>query len=172
MGHDRCRPLVPAVGRADDHEMTSRGRRVLVVVIAVVLVLGAASYGVWRTQRQVPVVVDAACPALLTNTRNSTDDYGDTVEWAGQTWWRSEARTTGDLEQVGVVTCSVSAMPNEHGWRVAQGRWPDGVATVLPRGTTLHLPREDRAEQGLVARTADGDHLYCLDDEPAGPLSC
>jgi len=140
-------------------------------VLVVVLVLAGASAALWSTYRQVPVVVDPACPALLTNTRNGTDDYGDTVEWAGQTWWRSEARTTADGAQLGVVTCSMSDMPNDHGWRVAPGRWPAGAATVLPRGTTLHLPREDRAEQALVARTAEGDHLYCLDDD-AGPPTC
>jgi hypothetical protein len=150
----------------------ARPGRLLLLVLAAVVVLAGGSAAFWFTHRKISVVVDPACPRLLTNTRNSTDDYGDTVEWAGQTWWRSEARTTADTEQVGVVTCLVSAMPNEHGWRVASGRWPDGAATVLPRGTTLHLPREDRAEQGLVARTAEGDRLYCLDDDPAGPPTC
>jgi hypothetical protein len=142
-----------------------------VVVLAAVVALAGASVGFWFTHREVEVVVDPACPPLLTNTRSSTDDYGDTVEWAGQTWWRSEARTTADVEQLGVVTCSMSDLPNEHGWRVAPGRWPDGATTVLPRGTTLHPPREDRAEQAIVARTAEGDRLYCLDDD-AGPPTC
>jgi hypothetical protein len=94
------------------------------------------------------------------------------VEWDGRTWWRSEGRTTADTEQVGVVTCLVGEIPNEHGWRVAGGDWPDGTATVLPRGTTLHLPREDRAEQALVARTVEGDLLYCLEDAQTGVPAC
>ncbi len=150
--------------------MTTTRRRVLLVVLAVVVVAGALT-GRWWTTRQVPVVVDPACPPLLTNTSNGTDDYGDVVEWDGRTWWRSEGRTTADAEQVGVVGCVVTEMPNAHGWRVAAGPWPDGAATVLPRGTTLHLPREDRAEEALVARTAEGDRLYCLDDDVGSP-SC
>lgn len=151
--------------------MTTRTRRVLVLVLAVVLVLGVTSYGLWRTQREVPVVVDPACPALLTNTSNGAEDFGDTVEWGGRTYWSSEATTTA-AAQVGAVTCSVSAMPNEDGWRVATGAWPDGAATFLARGTTLHLPREDRAGRGLVARTSDGDRLYCRDDGSAEPPTC
>jgi hypothetical protein len=151
--------------------MTTRARGVLVLALVAVLVVAGASYGVWRSQRQVPVVVDPACPALLTNTSNGAEDFGDTVEWNGQTYWSSEGRTTA-AAQLGVVSCSVSAMPNERGWRVATGAWPDGAATFLPRGTTLHVPREDRAGRGLVARTTDGDRLYCRDDGSAAPPTC
>lgn len=151
--------------------MTTTRRRVLLVALAVVVVVGVLA-GRWWTTRQVPVVIDPACPPLLTNTSDATDDYGDTVHWDGRTWWRAEGRTTADTDELGEVVCSISQMPNEHGWRVSQQGWPDGTATVLPRGTRLYTPSEDRAEQALVARTADGDVLYCLDDDQPGPPSC
>src|SRR4051794_79686 len=100
----------------DHQRMATRARGVLVLALVVALVVAGAAYGVWRTQRQVPVVIDPACPALVTNTSNGSDDYGDTVHWGGRTYWSSEARTTAGAEQLGVVTCSVSDMPNEHGW--------------------------------------------------------
>jgi hypothetical protein len=154
--------------------MRTARRRALVVALVVVLVAavvgGTAAYR--HAHRQVLVVVDPACPPLVTNTSDATDDYGDVVQWEGQTWWRSEARTRADSDEFGVVTCTVGSIPNEHGWRVAQQGWPDGTATVLPRGTRLYGPREDRAERTLVARTAAGDVLYCLDDDHSGPPAC
>ncbi len=141
------------------------------MVLVAVLVLTGASVADWFTHREVPVVVDPACPALLTNSSNGSEDFGDTVHWGGRTYWSSEGRTTAAAE-LGVVTCSVSAMPNEDGWRLAPGAWPDGAATFLPRGTTLHLPREDRSGRGLVARTPDGDRLYCRDEGSAEAPTC
>ncbi len=138
----------------------------LVVVVAVVV----ASTVSWWTHRQEPRVVDAACPPLLTNTSNAADDYGDVVAWSGRSLWRTGGRTTAG-EQVGVVGCSVSSMPDRDGLRVSQLPWADGTATVLPRGTTLHRPREDRGGSALVARTAAGDVLYCPDVEN-GPPTC
>lgn len=60
----------------------------------------------------------------------------------------------------------------DSGWRVAPGPWPDGAATVLPRGTSLHHPFEDRSGRGLVARTSDGDRLSCLEDEQTFAPTC
>ncbi len=149
--------------------MPTRRWRLLVLVLVVVLA-GAVAGTAWSVRRPVPVVVDPACPPLLRGTSSATDDYGDTVDWHGQTYWRSEDRTRAG-EQVGVVTCSISTMPNEQGWSVAQLPWPDGTATVLPRGTTLHLPREHRSGPALVARTTTGDRLYCL-VEDGRPWTC
>lgn len=143
----------------------------MALVLAVALVVAGTSVAFWSSHRQLPVVVDPACPALVTNTSRSTQDFGDTVTWGGRTWWSSEATTTA-AAQVGAVTCSVSAMPNENGWRVTSDPWPDGAATLLPGGTTLHLPREDRAGRGLVARTPDGDRLYCRDEGAAEMPAC
>lgn len=146
-----------------------RGRVLVVLVLVVTVAVIVASTVSFVRQRQAPVVVDASCPALLPGTSNATDDYGDTVESAGQTWWRTEGRTTAEPSlQVGVVTCSISEMPNENGWKVAQDDWADGVATVLPSGTRLYSPREDRAGEALVASTPGGDVLYC----PGTPGSC
>lgn len=147
-----------------------RGRVLVVLVLVVTVAVIVASTVSYVRQRRAPVVVDAACPALLPGTSDATDDYGDVVEWRGQTLWRSEQRTTAG-EQVGVVGCSVTSMPNPDGLRVSQLPWPDGTATVLDRGTTLHLPQEDRGGPALVARTADGDVLYCPDVEN-GPPAC
>ena len=143
---------------------------VLVVALVVAAVGGVAGYR--YAHRQVLVVVDPACPPLVTNTSDATDDYGDVLQWGGQLWWRSEGRTKAGTDELGVVTCTVGAIPNEHGWKVAQQGWPDGTATVLPRGTRLFTALEDRAEQAVVARTDQGDVLYCLDDDPAGPPTC
>ena len=142
------------------------------LALAVVLVVVGASVGYRYSQRQVPVVVDPACPALVTNTSNGTQDFGDTVTWAGQTWWRSERRATAGAAQLGVVTCLVADIPNEQGWQVASGPWPDGAATALPRGTTLHPPREDQAAPALVASTTEGDVLYCVEDAQTGTPGC
>jgi hypothetical protein len=157
-----------------DQQMTTARRRVLVVALVVALVAAVAVGTAWYryAHRQVLVVVDPACPPLITNTSDATDDYGDVLQWDGQTWWRSEGRTKADTNQLGVVTCTVGSIPNEHGWRVAQQGWPDGTATVLPRGTRLYTSLEDRAEQTVVARTDAGDVLYCLDDDRPGPPRC
>ena len=150
---------------------SARSVRLAAVLVAVVAVLVGSTAWFRYAHRQVPVVVDPACPPLITHTSNATDDYGDVLQWQGRTWWRTERRTTADTNALGVVTCSVTAMPNPHGWRVAQQGWADGTATVLPRGTPLFTPAEDRAEEAVVARTAEGDRLYCLDDD-AGAPSC
>ena len=145
-------------------------RRLLAVlavlaVVAVVVAWAAAR----RPPRQELVVVDPACPPLVSGTSDAADDYGDTVEWSGRTWWRTEGRTTADTHLAsGVVICSIAEIPNAKGWRVAQQDWADGVATVLPRGTRLYSPREDRAGSALVAATPQGDVLYC----PDAPDSC
>ena len=82
----------------------------------------------------------------ISGTSDATDDYGDTVHWSGRTWWRTEGRTRADTGLAsGVVTCSIAEIPDENGWRVSQQGWADGTATVLPRGTRLYSPREDRA---------------------------
>ena len=143
----------------------------MALVLAGVLIVAGVSIGSWYVNRPVPVVVDPACPALLTNTSNATEDFGDTVKWAGRTYWRSEGETRA-AAQVGVVTCSAIADLGGRGWRVAPGPWPDGAATVLPRGTSLHVPSEDRGGRGLVARTRDGDRLYCVEVDPASPATC
>lgn len=141
----------------------------LLLAVALVAVGGSTAY--WFTHRQVPVVFDPACPALLTNTSNAAEDFGDAVDWAGRTYWLTEGKTRG-AAQVGVVTCSFLTDRGDSGYRVALGPWPDGAATVLPRGTSLHAPAEDRAGRGLVARTSKGDRLYCSEDEQAGAPVC
>jgi hypothetical protein len=146
-----------------------RGR--LLLLLAGALVVAAASVGLWSTYRQAPVVVDPACPPLLSNTSSATEDFGDTVTWAGQTYWLTSGKARGG-EQVGVVTCSFLADRGDSGLRVAPGPWPDGAATVLARGTSLHVPAEDRAGRGLVARTSEGDLLYCLEDDQAFAPTC
>jgi len=151
--------------------MAVRRTRLLVVVLAAVVVLAGGSVAVWSTQRQVPVVVEPACPPLLSNTTSATEDFGDAVTWAGQTYWLTEGKTRAG-EQVGVVSCSVISDLGDRRWRVAPGPWPDGAATVLLRGTSLHAPAEDRAGRGLVARTANGDHLYCLEDAATLAPTC
>jgi hypothetical protein len=151
--------------------MAVRRTRLLVVVLAAVVVLAGASVGVWFTQRQVPVVVDPACPPLLTHTTTATEDFGDAVTWAGRTYWLTEGKTRAGA-QVGVVSCSVTNDLGNREWRVAPGPWPDGAATVLLRGTSLHAPAEDRAGRGLVARTSEGDRLYCLEDAQAFAPAC
>lgn len=151
--------------------MRMRRGRLLVLLLAVVLALGGGSVAVWATQRPVPVVLDPACPAFLTHTSNATEDFGDTVEWGRRTYWRSDGSTRA-ADRLGVVTCSVLADRGNTGWRVAPGPWPDGAATVLPRGTPLHLPTEDRGGRGLVARTSEGDVLYCVEDDQASGPTC
>lgn len=141
------------------------------LLLAVVLVLGGGSVAVWATQRPQRVVVDPACPALLTHTDNATEDFGDTVSWAGRTYWRTEGKTRG-AARLGVVTCSVLTDRGDTRWRTAPGPWPDGAATVLPRGTSLHVPVEERGGRGLVARTAEGDRLYCLEDDVVAAPAC
>ena len=140
-----------------------RGRVLVVLVLVVTVAVIVASTVSFVRQRRAPVVVDAACPALLPGTSDATDDYGDVVRWSGRTWWRTEGRTKADTNLVGVVTCSLGDLPNENGWRIAP-EWSDGVATVLPRGTELHTASEDRAREALVARTSGGDVLYCPDE--------
>lgn len=147
-----------------------RGRVLSVLALVVVVVVVVASTVSWWDARRQPVVVDAACPALLPGTSNATEDFGDVVAWQGQVLWRTEERT-GAGEQVGVVGCTVVSMPNPDGLRVAPLPWLDGTSTVLPRGTTLHQPREARSGPALVARTSDGDVLYCRDVEN-GPPTC
>lgn len=170
-GHDRACSLAPGHVQRKDRSVLDRRRRLLLVVLAVVVVAATASVGFWLTHRQLPVVVDPACPALLTNTVDATEDFGDTVTWAGQTYWLTGGDVRG-AAQVGVVTCSYLADRGDSGWRVAPGPWPDGAATVLPRGTSLHVPAEDRAGWGLVARTSAGDRLYCLEEGQTFAPAC
>ena len=144
-----------------------RGRVLIVLVLVVTVAAIVASTVSFVRHRQAPVVVDAACPPLLPGTSNATDDYGDTVQWAGRVWWRTEGRTKADSNPVGEVTCSIGDIPNENGWKIAPG-WADGVATVLPRGTRLSSPSEDRAGEALAASTPGGDVLYC----PEAPDTC
>jgi hypothetical protein len=141
-----------------------------VLFLAIVLAVVVASTVSYVTRPKVRMSEDAACPPLLTHTSNGADDYGDVIEWHGQSLWRTSERTRAG-DQVGVVGCSISTMPNPEGLRVAPLPWPDGTSTVLPRGTTLHLPQEREAGSGLVARTAGGDVLYCP-DVPGGRPTC
>ena len=145
-----------------------RGRVLVVLALALVVTVVGASTVSWWTHRQVQVVTDSACPPLLTNTSDAADDYGDVVEWHGQSLWRTELPTRAG-EQVGVVGCAIGSMSNPEGLRVAQTPWADGTSTWLPRGTTLHLPREGHAGPALVARTPEGDVLYCPDVENGVP---
>jgi hypothetical protein len=159
--------------------MVLRRRRLLVVVLAAVVVLVGASVGVWSTQRQVPVVVDPACPPLLTNTSNGLDDYADLVTWGGNRYVGAAAYDdTPKVTEVragavlGLVTCSFSSMSNDRGWSVAPGPWPDGTATGLERGTPLRAVEGRAPGRALLAQTAEGDRLYCLADAETLDARC
>lgn len=136
----------------------------MLVVLAVVLVaLGAVGVSsVYRyAHREVPVAGDPACPALLTNTSNAAEDFADVVTWAGRTYVRADDGPDWALSDVtGVVGCSIGEMDNPSGLRVADGPWPDGTATRLPRGTELHLT----GDRTLVASEPGGPTLYCVAD--------
>ncbi|MGI3782332.1 MAG: hypothetical protein ACRYG2_16345 [Janthinobacterium lividum] len=135
--------------------------RILLVLLAAVVVLAGTSVAFWFTHREVPVVVDPACPALLSNTTNAAVDFADVVTWGGRTYVRAEDGPDWVLGDVtGVVGCSVGEMDNPKGWQVATGPWPDGTATRLPRGTALR----DAGEHALVAEEPGSLTLYCEGD--------
>lgn len=146
----------------------TRRRRLVLIVVAAVLVLSGASVALWLGHRQVRVVVDPACPPLLTHTDDRTQDFADVVTWEGRTYVRAEhGPDLEPTEDVGVVTCLVGAMRNPEGWRLAPGPWPDGTATRLPEGTVLRRA----GERGLAAVEADGPTLYCVQGA-RGVLTC
>ncbi|MGI3780474.1 MAG: hypothetical protein ACRYG2_06810 [Janthinobacterium lividum] len=141
----------------------------MVLLIAVVLVVVGAGVGYRYVHRQVPVVVDPACPALLTNTSDAAQDFADVVTWDGRTFVRAEERPSRVLSDVaGVVGCSVGEMDNPKGWGLAPGPWPDGTATGLPSGTELRRT----SDRGLVAAAPEGPILYCEADAGTLDPSC
>jgi hypothetical protein len=146
--------------------VVTRRRRLVVLVLAAVVVLAAAVVGVWFTQRQLPVVVDATCPALLTNTSNASEDFADVVTWRGRTYVAVEdGPDWAQGDTAGAVTCSIGEMDNPEGWRVAPGAWPDGTATRLPGGTVLHLV----GDRALAADESGALTLYCETDDTLEP---
>ena len=93
---------------------------VLVVALVVAAVGGVAGYR--YAHRQVPVVVNPACPALVTNTSDAAQDFADVVTWTGRTYVKAEDGpdwVQGDV--AGVVGCSIGEMDNPKGWGVATG---------------------------------------------------
>ena len=142
-------------------------------MLAVALVLAGASVAFWRLSRPapVPVSVDPACPALLRGTSDALDDYADLVTWAGHRYVSAASdEDTPEVDEVtvgallGRVTCSFVSMPNDQGWSVAPGAWPDGTATTLEKGTTLRAVVDLDPGRALVAQSVDGPRLYCLAD--------
>jgi hypothetical protein len=129
--------------------------------VLAVVVLAAASLGWWLTHREVPVVVDPACPALVRGTTDAAEDFADVVTWAGRTYVEVDDGPDWVLgDSAGTVTCSIGEMDNPNGWRVAPGAGPDGTATRLPRGTVLRTT----GDRALVAEEPGGPTLYCQAD--------
>lgn len=151
--------------------MPSR-RVLLVVVLAVVLAAGAVTTG-WLVRRPGPVppggVTTPGCPSLLPGTLDAVQDFADLVVWRGRTYVSGSDKDADVGTQLGTVTCSIEQMDNPDHWRIGPTPWPDGTATGLVNGTPLYVATGYEPGRALVARTADGDRLYCAADDSLVP---
>ncbi|WP_342372377.1 hypothetical protein PCC79_15660 [Propioniciclava soli] len=93
------------------------------------------------------------------------------LDWDGRTYaWAADEPVAGLGAVLGEVRCSIIEI-SEDGTRTVPGPWPDGTATFLPVGATIHeVPGFDpRCAVGV--RFNDADTLLRAMDTPGCPSS-